>query len=192
MIEIESAHSNSSKHSSLKIILSPDRSLSWEGNKRVIWSLGAVCGGIALAFTIIAGTWVMLPFAGIEILTFASALYYVSWKLSYRHIISLDENTIIIEKGVYRPRGKWVWKKQDTRLVCSPPKHDWEAQSLKLVNQSGRVESESSDSDSTEPGNNETENTETDSVGIGEFLSQADANQLTSILQNEILVVTSL
>ena len=181
MIEIESAYSNSSNHSHLKIILSPDRSLSWEGNKRVIWSLGAVCGGIALAFTIIAGTWVMLPFAGIDILAFASALYYVSWKLSYRHIISLDKDTIIIEKGVYRPRGKWVWKKQDTRLICSPPKHDWEAQSLKLVNQSYRIESDS-----------ESESSETDRVGIGEFLSQADANQLISLLQSEILVVTSL
>ena len=181
MIEIESAYSNSSNHSHLKIILSPDRSLSWEGNKRVIWSLGAVCGGIALGFTIIAGTWVMLPFAGLEILAFSSALYYVSWKLSYRHIISLDENTIVIEKGVYRPRGRWVWKKQDTLLICPPPKHDLEAQSLKLVLQSYPIESDS-----------ESENSATDSVVIGEFLSQADASQLISLLENEILVVTSL
>ena len=71
-----------------KIILLPNQSLDWEGNKRVIWLLGFVCMGIAVAFTIIAGAWVMLPFAGLEILSLSLALYYVSWKLSYRHIFN--------------------------------------------------------------------------------------------------------
>ena len=145
------------------VILSPDRSLDWEGNKKVIWSLGGLCIGIALGFTIIAGTWVMLPFAGLEVLALSSALYYVSWKLSYRHIITLGETTLVIEKGVYRPRGKWQWVKQETQLRVEPPKHDWEAPSLSFIN------------------NNE-------QVDIGDFLSPDDAEQMISLMREHILV----
>tara|TARA_B100000767_G_scaffold275025_1_gene310088 strand:- start:1276 stop:1773 length:498 start_codon:yes stop_codon:yes gene_type:complete len=148
------------------LILSPDRSLDWDGNKRVIWSLGGICIGIAMAFTIIAGAWVMLPFAGLEVLTLSLALYYVSWKLSYRHVIIISNKQLIIEKGVYRPRGKWVWQKQATRLITTPPKHDWEAQSLQLIN-------------------------DDEQVNIGNFLSQSDANELIAFFKSEILVTQS-
>ena len=80
------------------LILSPDRSLDWDGNKRVIWSLGSICIGIAMGFTIIAGAWVMLPFAGLEVLILSLALYYVSWKLSYRHILTLNLSLIHISE----------------------------------------------------------------------------------------------
>ncbi|HCH20638.1 MAG TPA: DUF2244 domain-containing protein [Cellvibrionales bacterium] len=148
------------------LILSPDRSLDWDGNKRVIWSLGGVCIGIAMGFTIIAGAWVMLPFAGLEVLILSLALYYVSWKLSYRHVLTLSNKQLIIEKGVYRPKGKWVWEKQATRLVTRAPKHDWEAQGLTLIN-------------------------DNEEVNIGDFLSQSDANELIAFLKGEILVTQS-
>ncbi len=146
-----------------KIIMSPDRSLDWEGNKRVIWSLGGLCGGIAIGFTLIAGTWVMLPFAGIEILAFSSALYYVSWKLSYRHIVTIYTDSIVIEKGIYKPKGIWTWVKQDTRLLTEPPKHDWEAQSLTLENNG-------------------------EEISIGDFLSPRDAEQAIDLFKQHILV----
>lgn len=161
MIEIQ--QSDDTNDPETRIILSPDRSLSWQGNKRVIWILSLVCGGIAVGFTIIAGTWVMLPFAGLEILSLTTALYYVSWKLSYRHIISLTKTTITLEKGVYRPRGKWVWQKQDTQLATSPSNHDWEAPSMQLICDRERI-------------------------SLGDFLGRDDAEQLIAYLKNEILV----
>ena len=148
------------------LILSPDRSLDWDGNKRVIWSLGGVCIGIAMGFTIITGAWVMLPFAGLEVLILSLALYYVSWKLSYQHVLTLCNKRLIIEKGVYRPKGKWVWEKQATRLVTTAPKHDWEAQGLTLINDNQQV-------------------------SIGDFLSQSDSNELIAFLKGEILVTQS-
>ena len=148
------------------LILSPDRSLDWDGNKRVIWSLGSICIGIAMGFTIIAGAWVMLPFAGLEVLILSLALYYVSWNLSHGHILPLNNKQLIIEKGVYRPKGKWVWEKQTTRLVTTTAKHDWEAHGLTLIN------------------NNE-------KVNIGDFLSQSDSNELITFMKGEILVTQS-
>lgn len=149
-----------------RITLSPNRSLSWEGNKKVIWSLGSVCGGIAIAFTLIAGTWVMLPFAGLEILALSTGLYYVSWKLSYQHVLTLSETTLTIEKGIYRPRGRWQWQKQQSRLITSAPKHDWEAPNLTLTNDEQSIE-------------------------IGNFLNRDDANELIDYLKKEILVVNN-
>lgn len=164
MITIE--RKQTANDSITRIILAPNRSLSWEGNKRVIWSLGAVCGGIAIGFTLIAGTWVMLPFAGLEILALSTGLYYVSWKLSYQHVIILSNTTLTIEKGIYRPRGRWQWRKQHSRLITTPPKHDWEAPTLTLSN-------------------------DEQSIAIGNFLNRDDANELISCLKNEMLVVNN-
>jgi len=149
-----------------RIILTPNRSLSWEGNKQVIWLLGTLCGGIAIGFTLIAGTWVMLPFAGLEILALSTGLYYVSWKLSYQHILTLTDTSLTIEKGVYRPRGRWQWRKQESRLITTAPKHDWEAPQLALTN-------------------------DKETVDIGNFLNRDDAEELIDYLKNEILVVNN-
>ena len=152
-----------------KIILLPNQSLDWEGNKRVIWLLGFVCMGIAVAFTVIAGAWVMLPFAGLEILSLSLALYYVSWKLSYRHILTINENELIIEKGVYRPRGKWIWKKNQTVLKTYPSKQDWAPPKLELNNDINK-----------------------EKIYIGDFLNLDDAQNFIEVLETEILVLKEL
>jgi len=149
-----------------KIILLPNQSLNWEGNKRVIWLLGFVCMGIATGFTILAGAWVMLPFAGLEIISLSIALYYVSWKLSYRHILTFNGNEIIIEKGVYRPRSKMIWEKNQTILKTYPSKQEWAPPKLELNNDIIK-----------------------DKIYIGSFLNLDDAKELIEILEKDILVI---
>lgn len=149
-----------------KIILLPNQSLDWEGNKRVIWFLGFICIGIAVGFTIIAGAWVMLPFAGLEVISLSIALYYVSWKLSYRHILTINEHEIIVEKGVYRPRGKWIWKKNQTILKTYPAKQKWAPPKLELNNDINK-----------------------DKIDIGDFLNLEDAKKIIQFLETEILVI---
>ena len=158
MIEILRQSNEHGDTGQLTIVLSPDRSLDWEGNKRVIWSLGGVCMGIAVGFTLIAGTWVMLPFAGLEVIALTSALYYVSWKLSYRQVLRFTGNVLQLEKGVYRPRSAWKWSTDDIRLLAEPPKHDWEAPVLTITG----------DPDGD--------------VRIGEFLNSHDADVLMKSL----------
>ena len=146
----------------LRIIMSPNRSLDWQQNKKVIWSLGALCGGIAMAFSLVTGLWIMLPFAGLEIAALAGALYFVSWKLSYRHVITFKGDQIIIEKGVYRPRGRWVWSKRATHLQSKPAQHPWEAGKLSLHNPP-------------------------DTVNIGDFLSIDDTAEVIARIREQIL-----
>ena len=149
-----------------RIILSPNRSLSWEGNKRVIWSLAALITFIAIGFSVVTKTWVIWPFAAFKILALSAGLYYVSWKLSYQHTITVSESTLSIEKGSYRPRGSWQWQKQQSRLIATESKHSWEAPSLVLSN-------------------------DDEEVIIGDFLNREDALAVIDCLKKEMPVVNN-
>ena len=165
-IEHQPASDNASNAAVTRITLSPNRSLSWEGNKRVIWSLAALIIFIAIGFSVVTGTWVIWPFAVFKILALSAGLYYVSWKLSYQHTITVSESSLSIEKGSYRPRGSWQWQKQQSRLITTESKHSWEPPSLVLAN-------------------NEEE------VVIGNFLSRDDAMAVIDCLKNEMPVVNN-
>lgn len=168
MIIIDHKQGNDSapKGSYTRIRLSPNRSLSWEGNKRVIGSLAALIILIAIGFSIVTNTWLIFPFAALKILALSGGLYYVSWKLSDQHTITLSESTLTIEKSHYRSRGSWQWQKRDSRLISIAAKHNWEAPSLMLAN-------------------------DEEEVIIGNFLNRDDATALIDCLKNEILLVNN-
>ena len=165
-IEHQPATDNASNAAVTRITLSPNRSLSWEGNKRVIWSLAALIIFIAIGFSVVTKTWVIWPFAAFKILALSAGLYYVSWKLSYQHTITVSESTLSIEKGSYRPRGSWQWQKQQSRLITTESKHSWEPPSLVLAN-------------------------DEEEVVIGNFLSRDDAMAVIDCLKNEMPVVNN-
>jgi uncharacterized membrane protein len=165
-IEHQPTTDNTSNTALTRITLSPNRSLSWEGNKRVIWSLAALITFIAIGFSVVTKTWVIWPFAAFKILALSAGLYYVSWKLSYQHTITVSESTLSIEKGSYRPRGSWQWQKQQSRLIATESKHSWEAPSLVLSN-------------------------DDDEVIIGDFLNREDALAVIDCLKNEMPVVNN-
>lgn len=165
-IEHQPASDNASNAAVTRITLSPNRSLSWEGNKRVIWSLAALIIFIAIGFSVVTKTWVIWPFAAFKILALSAGLYYVSWKLSYQHTITVSESTLSIEKGSYRPRGSWQWQKQQSRLITTESKHSWEPPSLVLAN-------------------------DEEEVVIGNFLSRDDAMAVIDCLKNEMPVVNN-
>ena len=165
-IEHQPATDNTSNTALTRITLSPNRSLSWEGNKHVIWSLAALITFIAIGFSVVTKTWVIWPFAAFKILALSAGLYYVSWKLSYQHTITVSKSTLSIEKGSYRPRGSWQWQKQQSRLIATESKHSWEAPSLALCN-------------------------DDEEVIIGDFLNREDAMAVIDCLKNEMPVVNN-
>lgn len=147
----------------LRIVMSPNRSLSWAQNKIIIAVFAVSCGGIAIMLAFFAGAWPVIPFAGLEITALAIALYYLSWKLNYRHILTLSDQHITIEKGVYRPRRKYRWNKHDSYLQITPARHDWEASKLCLRNPP-------------------------EELSIGSFLGKTDTEQLVALLRQHIAV----
>lgn len=159
----ESSNTNGLSETTLIMVMTPNRSFSWEQNKKVLWALGLWSASIALAFTLRVGAWPILPFAGLEILLLVCAFYYVSWKSNQQQVITFQKTNLRVEKGVYRPRQSWQLPKQETYLNVTLPNHQWEAKNLTLIYAAKHIP-------------------------IGEFLSKSDINKAVDIFSQYIQV----
>ncbi len=148
----------------LKIVVSPNCSASWRANKLLLIGLAVPSLLIAGAFAL-AGAWVVLPFAGLELTALGSALYYVNWKLRYRHVITLSDDSVRIDKGYYAPRQSWQFPRQHTGLAIRPERHPWDGPDLWLHDRSERVT-------------------------VGEFLNREDSLKLVELLRREVRVAS--
>lgn len=78
------------------ILLAPNQSLSLSGNLWVFISLVAVSLGISLAFAF-AGAWMILPFAGLELLLLAVLFGYVYLEGSRREVIRINGERVVLD-----------------------------------------------------------------------------------------------
>lgn len=78
------------------ILLRPNQSLSLSGNLWVLVSLIAVSLGISLAFAL-AGAWMILPFAALEMLLLSVLLGYVYLEGSRREVIRISEDRVVLD-----------------------------------------------------------------------------------------------
>lgn len=142
MVEIEE---NETEH---QIILMPNRSMSWQTNKKILLAMFVVNMIIAGAWAWM-GAWMILPFAGLEVLLVGVGMYYVSWKLSFREVIVVAADSLLLQKGVYFPKQEWRWPRNSTSLIKQPSQYRMSAPKLFLTHLNERIE-------------------------IGEFLNRAD------------------
>lgn len=84
-----------------KIILRPNRSLSKEGELKLLAVMMLCIGIIALAFVNI-GAWLVLPFAGLEFLAFLYAFYVVNAHAGDYESISIDDENVWVEKKSHK------------------------------------------------------------------------------------------
>jgi len=66
------------------------------------------------------GAWMVLPFAGLEIFLVGLGMYYVSWKLSFREVLIFENESLILQKGVYFPKQEWRWHKNQASILVRP------------------------------------------------------------------------
>lgn len=144
------------------IVVEPNRSSDWQTNK---WVLVALCclSAVIAGFFVTLGAWPILPLAGLEMLALGGALYYVSWKLQYRHVITLDGETVQVQKGHYRPRQSWRFRLNEARLSVRPEQHPWDGPRISLCHGG-------------------------DEVSLGEFLNREDSEDLLALLRHRIRV----
>lgn len=144
------------------IIAQPNCSASWRSNKLVLLALSIPSLGAATGLALM-GAWPILPIAGLELLALGSALYYVNWKQQYRHVITLSDDTVCIDKGFYAPRQRWSFPRPGTGLAIVPERHPWDGPGLSLQGTG-------------------------ESVSIGEFLNRDDSLKLAALLRQEMRV----
>lgn len=142
------------------VVAKPNHSSTWRNNLVVLGIIAVPSLGAAIKFTLM-GAWPILPFAGAELLSLATALYYVNWKLQYRHVITFSEQQVRIDKGHYAPRRSWRFPRSEALLAVTPEKHPWEGPQLAVHSRE-------------------------ETVTVGEFLNRDDANQLLKILRGEL------
>jgi len=133
MIEI-----NHNEHNST-LLLHPNKSMSWETNKKILAAMFVVNIMIGIGFAMI-GAWLILPFAGLEIALVGLGMYYVCWKLNFKEIITIEAESLTLQKGVYYPKQTWHWQKSQTSLIKQPSSYRMSAPKLFLQHLNETVE----------------------------------------------------
>lgn len=103
-----------------KFIVRRNQSLSWQGNKVFIFFVGFMCFGIAIGFAL-QGLWLILPFAGIEILALTIGLYLCCLRNRQQEVITIDDDKFVLEKGEQTPSETWEFERAWLKLELKKP-----------------------------------------------------------------------
>jgi uncharacterized membrane protein len=144
------------------IVAEPNRSASWQANKMALIAMCCLSAVIAGGFAAL-GAWPILPFAGLEMLALGTALYYVCWKLRYRHVITFSPQTVHIQKGHYFPRQQWKIDVDEAALSVTQERHPWDGPGISLFSRG-------------------------EEISLGEFLNRDDSLKLLSLLKNRLRI----
>ena len=147
------------------LLVRPNRSMNWQQNRWLIAVLGGFTLVIALFWTV-AGAWVILPFAGIEVAALYLGLHYVSWKLHLRQVVRIDTEVITVDEGHNFPRRHWRLEREQAAIAIVAAQHPWDAPGIVLYDRSQQIE-------------------------LGSFLNKEEAGQLIEELREAGLRVRS-
>ena len=103
-----------------RFVVRPNCSMSWRENQILIASLAIISLGIASGFAA-QGLWVILPFAGAEILFLFGVLYWCSLKTTQCEVISINSDSVLIEKGRDRAKQSHELQRAWTSVELYPP-----------------------------------------------------------------------
>jgi len=134
MIQIES----NKKESLFRITLTPNKSLSWKSNILFILAISVTCAVIGIAFYI-AGAFLILPFAGLEIILVGTCVYLVVQRSYKQEIITLTPEKLKIEKGISKPNQFWEYFRIWAFVVVEKPKHPWYPAHIVITSKGERV-----------------------------------------------------
>ena len=146
------------------ILIKPNHSASWRQNLWLLAALAVPSLGAGVAFALV-GAWPILPFASIELVALGGALYWVNWKLEYRHVIRFTDGSVVIDKGYFIPKRSWHFLREEAALRISTETHPWQGPKLSVHDQQ----------------------TET---RVGDFLNRDETLELLNLLKQQLSVRT--
>jgi len=122
-----------------RIVLQPNRSISWHGTIVFYLILAAVSFTVAGGLAVL-GYWLVLPFAGLEMIALAAALYAAARYCWQREVISVDSEGIRIERGHRRPGEPLDLPRLWSRAELECPSHPWRPSRLLIRGGGSEVE----------------------------------------------------
>lgn len=141
---------------SVQLALSPNKSMSWQTNKKILLAMFMVNMSIAAGWAYM-GAWPVLPFAGLEVALVGLGMYYACWKLNFKEVMTISSHSFRLQKGVYFPKQEWSWPRQQVKLIKIPNTYRMSPAKFLLTSKH-------------------------ESVEIGAFLSLAEKKQLSKEL----------
>lgn len=105
-----------------KIIARPNNSLTPQASMKVLGALAGIVLIVGFGFAHM-GAWLVLPFAGLEILAFAYAFYYIHLHSADFESITIESDRVVVEKRNYKVVTTTVfqrhWAQVNLREVAS-------------------------------------------------------------------------
>lgn len=120
-------------------IIRPNRSLSWRTNKLIIGAIAFVCLSIAIVWGYI-GAWMILPFAGIEVLLVAICFYLCVLKTTNQEVIQINSTRLVVEHGRRKPQIRTEFLRENLKLDFYQSDNDWENGHLILLGGKQKLE----------------------------------------------------
>lgn len=148
-----------------RFLVRPNCSLSWAGVVRFYLWMVAVTFGIAITFAV-NGAWLVLPFAGLEMLVLGAALYCVARRCASWQLITIDTDTINIYVSEAADTPAVTFRRAWAKIEYQVTKKNWYPPRLTICSH-GQV------------------------VEIGNCLNEAErknlANKLAAVLNTSVL-----
>jgi uncharacterized membrane protein len=148
--------------SRLMIIARPNQSASWRANLLLLFALSLPVLAIAVIFALL-GAWLILPFAGAEMLALGAGLHYANRKQQFQQVITVSEDSVCIDQGRRTPSERWEFSRQNSGLTITNEQHPWDGPALCVHDRNDRVT-------------------------LGDFLNREDSLELMALLQSEFHV----
>ena len=99
-----------------QIVARPNKSLSTAGMVNVVAIIASVSLLIAIGFGLL-GAWLVLPFAGLEVLALAYAFYYINCHASDYESITINGDSLAVEKRDYKNTSQVVFNRYWARVL---------------------------------------------------------------------------
>ena len=106
------------------IKLSPNQSASWRETKIVISIMVLLVISIAIGWTM-AGAWIILPFAGLEVGLFAYFMYRICRQGFAQQIITITADQVLIESGIQRREVARTYHRELLSFEIKETERDW-------------------------------------------------------------------
>ena len=114
-----------------RLVVKANQSMSWKANMWLAASLAVICLGVAFAMAAF-GFWMVIPFAGAEVLFIVFCLHWTLHKLSRKEVITVKPDAIRLEWGYRQPDRSVDLPRQWSRLKYHCPDSPFEVGHLSL------------------------------------------------------------
>jgi len=94
-------------------------------------AIAVICFSIALVFAWF-GLWLVIPFAGLEVIFVTACLYWTVRRLSRKEVITVEEQVITLEWGYNQPDERVSLPRHWSHLRYSQPESPFDVGDLSL------------------------------------------------------------